>query len=733
MRKILVIGILLFITTKIYSQWVWQNPFPTGNNINDIKFYNSNIGWFIGNNGTIFKTTNGGKKWIEQSCSPQYNYQSIFPMNEENLWITAFGFSDNENVLNGPTFKILKSNNGGVSWEEVLSGSDLNDSINFKNYRLNDIIFINYTKGFAVGDSGFGNRGVILKTTNGGLNWYVIENPGTYGLKSIQFINDSVGYIVGGQFHVATCDYPPACPSYSNGVILKTTNGGTDWQIVSSDTIMIWDMYFRNEMLGWAVGTSAWDIDLISYEADFILKTTNGGQSWYKKKIEGSIFYLELTSIYFVNDYYGWAVGLGGVVLNTHDGGENWNVNYHIQRFTKYLMDIYFTDALNGYAVGTEGVIIQTTDGGLNWSHYDSKFVNGIINDIHFVNPDTGWFVRLMGEENLYKTTDGGDNWVPQNVSGIYAIDFADDKNGWAVGYGGKITYTSDAGNIWQEQNSGVSVWLRDVKFVNSKTGWAVGEETILKTTNGGNLWFIQRTAPSIATYYQIIWLDSLKIWVYGYREQVQTTDGGTSWIVRSDTSILDKPPKEAKGGSWYYTNNDTGWELKSSSYVSKTTDSGHTWNIDLATDVIHSLIRIHFIDSRHGWTTTMSGGIIRYGYPEKLTSVHDNQNLLNYPINYHLSQNYPNPFNVNTIINYELKIRGYVTLIIYDLLGREVRVLENNSQKSENSYKIIWDGKDNYGRIVASGIYLCRLSLKSIPYKEVNLYSQIIKISFIK
>ncbi|KPL04736.1 MAG: hypothetical protein AMJ73_03755 [candidate division Zixibacteria bacterium SM1_73] len=84
--------------------------------------------------------------------------------------------------------------------------------------------------------------------------------------------------------------------------------------------------------------------------------------------------------------------------------------------------------------------------------------------------------------------------------------------------------------------------------------------------------------------------------------------------------------------------------------------------------------------------------------------------------LNFSLFQNYPNPFNSSTIISYETKKAEKITLKIYDILGREVRQLVNTSQRP-GPYKVIWDGKDNNGKEVASGIYFYQL--RGGNYKE--------------
>ncbi len=76
----------------------------------------------------------------------------------------------------------------------------------------------------------------------------------------------------------------------------------------------------------------------------------------------------------------------------------------------------------------------------------------------------------------------------------------------------------------------------------------------------------------------------------------------------------------------------------------------------------------------------------------------------------YSLSQNYPNPFNPLTTINYVLKENAWVTLIIYNLLGQEVRrLVEEYRNAGFNS--VIWDGANSYGNQVSTGIYFCKLT----------------------
>ncbi len=78
-------------------------------------------------------------------------------------------------------------------------------------------------------------------------------------------------------------------------------------------------------------------------------------------------------------------------------------------------------------------------------------------------------------------------------------------------------------------------------------------------------------------------------------------------------------------------------------------------------------------------------------------------------PTTFDISQNYPNPFNPTTTIKYQIPKSVDVTLTIYNILGQKVRTLVNKKMEP-GYYKVVWDGRNDYGVKVASGIYLYRI-----------------------
>lgn len=104
--------------------------------------------------------------------------------------------------------------------------------------------------------------------------------------------------------------------------------------------------------------------------------------------------------------------------------------------------------------------------------------------------------------------------------------------------------------------------------------------------------------------------------------------------------------------------------------------------------------------------TTGYAVDIVERPFIPNIVGIDDPQEI---PQNFDLKQNYPNPFNPTTVIGYSLSVDRFTTLTVYDILGRTVRTLVNERQQAGN-YSVNWDGRNNSGRAVSSGIYFYRL-----------------------
>ncbi|MCG2714925.1 MAG: cohesin domain-containing protein [Candidatus Marinimicrobia bacterium] len=104
---------------------------------------------------------------------------------------------------------------------------------------------------------------------------------------------------------------------------------------------------------------------------------------------------------------------------------------------------------------------------------------------------------------------------------------------------------------------------------------------------------------------------------------------------------------------------------------------------------------------------------VVRHWYDDKDRSYLGIEDVGALPKEFALHQNYPNPFNPITTIKYELPKESLVKIIVFDLMGKEVRTLV--SQKQNAGYQtVIWDALDNYGRRVSSGYYIYMMQAES-------------------
>ncbi|MBI5403065.1 MAG: T9SS type A sorting domain-containing protein [Ignavibacteriae bacterium] len=176
-------------TTNGGQNWQ-QKTIGITNHLVDVKFLNILTGWIVGDNGIICKTTDGGNTWSLQSSGITLNLQSCFFINENTGWIASDGG------------RILKTTNSGNVWETKYNyGSSI---------WLGCVFFPNANTGYVVGGNySSANNPVLLKSTNGGENWFTQSSPVTAWFGSCFFINENTGWAVG-----------------KPGMIIKTVTGG---------------------------------------------------------------------------------------------------------------------------------------------------------------------------------------------------------------------------------------------------------------------------------------------------------------------------------------------------------------------------------------------------------------------------------------------------------------------------------------------------------------------------
>ena len=104
---------------------------------------------------------------------------------------------------------------------------------------------------------------------------------------------------------------------------------------------------------------------------------------------------------------------------------------------------------------------------------------------------------------------------------------------------------------------------------------------------------------------------------------------------------------------------------------------------------------------------TSYYSGTGQFKVNNSVTAVEDKEVI---PTQFELSQNYPNPFNPTTNITYALPQNSYVSIKVYDMIGREVKTLVNTEMLAGN-HNVDWNGENNSGFKVASGTYIYRIT----------------------
>ncbi len=402
---------------------------------------------------------------------------------------------------------------------------------------------------------------------------------------------------------------------------------------------------------------------------------------------------------------------------------------------------ITFTDSLTGYIGTTTSKIYKTTDGGENW--YETNGITNTISKIFFIDSQTGW---AAGGPRIFKTTDGGENWVEQLddiVAYFYSIFFVDSLNGWAVSptYNG-IYSTFDGGISWIERTDIPIYEANDIYFSDSINGWIISANELYRTLDSGNSWFLDPQIYTYTTHFETISknhfiitgtniyesIDTGQVWqnitneIGDYFTSLQAPENYLAFSVGPaglilkylDTSYVPVELKslstkvinqnvylywitatetnnkefEVEKGQWFRINGKISWErIGFVEGNGTTTKINHYSFIDqnvLPGKYIYRLKQIDFDGS--------------YKYSKEI------EVNVTVPSKFSLEQNFPNPFNPETNISFNIPELTNVNIKLYDITGREIRVLVNE-KKQPGYYTIKLKGGE-----LSSGVYFYRL-----------------------
>lgn len=474
-----------------------------------------------------------------------------------------------------------------------------------------DVHYLNPQDAWAVGQGG-----IIVHSNSGGDSWDIQYEKPEYSFAGVHFVDDQTGYVVGWS------------------EVLKTTNGGENWQPQSLPNPMgldVEEVYFMNQNTGWIAG---------SYKT--IYKTVDGGESWLNKNGPDLDEHFWLNDITFFDEMNGCAVGeklfmpYQSISLTTNDGGESWketiitnceglkSVQYVgpdtiwaiseegkfirstnigedwevIQQIAGHFTDLYFFNSNDAIAISNSHLILTTNDGWATWESAEIGYSN-IINKFSFADPQNGIGV---GSSNISRTIDGGSNWY-SSFDKFSIIDFFEADNGWMVSENEPkhLLQSIDEGFTWELFYASNKGSIQEMDFISSQLAFAVTDSSeLMKTSNGGDSWEIINIPIDSINFSAINFIDNEVGFITTSDSSfLKTEDGGDSWFTYTFDNISYLT-------ACFFHNELEGWVTGWDGEYAHTVDGGLNWDVQIMDD--EHIADIFFTNSENGFIISRDG-----------------------------------------------------------------------------------------------------------------------------
>ncbi|MBI5474158.1 MAG: T9SS type A sorting domain-containing protein [Ignavibacteriae bacterium] len=391
-----------------------------------------------------------------------------------------------------------------------------------------------------------------------------------------------------------------------------------------------------------------------------------------------------LYSVKAVTPAIAWIAGAGGKVLRTTNAGSTWT---NVGGGNIGTADLYAVDAISSTSAivtatpATTSFIFRTTNAGATWDTV-YKQSGGFIDAMKMYDASNGIALGdpVGGKWTIARTTDGGATWARIATEPTQVLTEAGSNNGMA---------TWGTSHIWFHSNTTPS--------------------RIYRSTNAGATW-TGVNLPFTATFSAGIAFNSATHGVVGANggQAARTADGGLTWTSATLPGTGAIYGVSGAGVNFYVSRGQT---------VVASTDRGTTWTTSYAGGIGTTLNHINMVAAGSniaGWLVSSTGGVASfYG---TLTGVQIGVPTI--PQTFDLAQNFPNPFNPTTTIRYSLPKDAFVSLKVYNILGQEVATLKEEYQ-NVGTFELVWNGRNNAGNQVASGMYLYRIEARPADGSE--------------
>ncbi len=361
----------------------------------------------------------------------------------------------------------------------------------------------------------------------------------------------------------------------------------------------------------------------------------------------------------------------------------------------------FTVNGTNIFAGTTDGVILSTNNG-TNWTAVNTGLSNKYIEALAVIG--TNVFAGTDGG-GVYRSTNNGTSWTAVNTgltnNRVFALAVSG-TNLFAGTSGGGIFRSADNGANWTEVNSGLSSGaISDVLAlaVSGTNLFAATYGGVFLTTNNGSSWTAVNTGLP-KTDIRGIMVSGTNIFAGVFIDGVYiSNNNGTSWTATNTGLPGMIPHALVSGGSTIlFVGDANGGGV----FLSK--NNGTSWTA-ANTGLNNKFVEALAIIGTNIYAGT-DGGVWKRPVSEMTTGVKDNHKQI--PTRFALEQNYPNPFNPATTISFSLPSKSFVSLKVFDALGKEVSTLLFE-ELTAGTYTQQWNASG-----FVSGVYFYRLQAGS-------------------
>jgi hypothetical protein len=308
-------------------------------------------------------------------------------------------------------------------------------------------------------------------------------------------------------------------------------------------------------------------------------------------------------------------------------------------------------------------------DGGTTWNAYNSGLSMKEVRDLA-IDPTNSDIVFAATSRGLYKTADGGQNWVRTSLtsySEVYSVLVnSEEPNNIYASMKGRVYHSTDGGSTWNELGSGISYsdYILSLAYKH-------GTPDVI-FAGGGHVDYSDNIQGSVY---------SLAIGSSSWSEILDKAYCSEIFSVPNSNDIYISTFND---GIFHFSNGGSTWKKLDVDLPYNTSDA-----ITVTSNAVYGSFRFGSV-----WKTDLATGVKGH-----------NHNLSNY----RLYQNYPNPFSSVTTIKYFLPQSTELKVTVYNIKGNTIRILYEGHLNA-GSYSIQWDGLNDKGQAVGSGIYFYQI-----------------------